>query len=203
MRKVALLATTAVAALGITSPAWAVNADQTISIKLKPSKAGTKKKPANVKITVQTDTTPKDAVPFATKQAVIHFDKNLIFNPKKFKTCSAQVIQQNEASCPKGSKVGGGTSIGTAIGQTSNLTVSAFNGPNGKFMLHVTASTPLQIDGVIQATLKRGHGQVRLQADRADPRQPPAAGAGRVRDPEAVHHLDRRRHAPRASPTSG
>ena len=52
MRKVALLATTAVAALGITSPAWAVNADQTISIKLKPSKAGTKKKPANVKITV-------------------------------------------------------------------------------------------------------------------------------------------------------
>jgi hypothetical protein len=159
MRKVALLATTAVAALGLAGPAWAVNADQTISIKLKPTKAGTKKKPANVKITVQTDTTPKDAVAFATKQAVIHFDKNLIFNPKKFKTCSAATIQANEASCPKGSKVGGGTSIGTAIGQTSNLTVTAFNGPSGKFMLHVTASTPLQIDGVIQATLKKDTGK--------------------------------------------
>jgi hypothetical protein len=159
MRKVALLATTAIAALGVTSTAWAVNADQTISVKLKPTKAGTKKKPANVKITVQTDTKPLDATPFATSLAVIHFDKNLVFNPKKFKSCSAQTIQADESTCPKGSKVGGGTSIGSAIGQTSHLKVTAFNGPKGKFMLHVTASTPLQIDGVIQATLKKDTGK--------------------------------------------
>jgi hypothetical protein len=159
MRKVALLATTVIAALGVTSTAWAVNADQTISVKLKPAKAGTKKKPANVNIIVQTDTTPHDTTAFATKQAVIHFDKNLVFNPKKFKTCSAQTVQADETTCPKGSKVGHGTSIGTALGIVSNLTVSAFNGPNGKFLLHVTAPGPPQIDGVIVASLKKDKGK--------------------------------------------
>jgi hypothetical protein len=159
MRKVALLATTAVAALGITSPAWAVNADQGLSVTLSPTKAGTAKKPANVNIKVTTTTTPHDATAFATTKAVIHFDKNLVFNPKKFKTCAASVIQANEANCPKGSQVGKGDAIGSAIGQTSNLTVSAFNGPSGKFMLHVVASTPLQIDGVIQASLSKDTGK--------------------------------------------
>jgi hypothetical protein len=159
MRKVALLATTAAAALGVTSTAWAVNADQGLKVTLSPTKAGTKKKPANVNIKVTTTTNPHDATPFATTKTVIHFDKNLVFNPKKFKTCSAATIQANEANCPKGSKVGKGDAVGTAIGQTSNLTVTAFNGPNGKFMLHVVASTPLQIDGVIQATLAKDTGK--------------------------------------------
>ena len=98
-------------------------------------------------------------MPFATKEAVIHFDKALIFSPKKFKTCSAAKVQASETSCPKGSKVGSGSAVGTAIGQTSNLKVSAFNGPKGKLMLHVTASTPLQIDAVIQASLKKDKGK--------------------------------------------
>jgi hypothetical protein len=159
MRKVALLATTAIAAVGVTTPAWAVNADQGLDVSLSPTKAGTKQKPAAVKIKVKTTTNPKDNVPFATREAVIHFDKALVFNPKKFKTCSASKIQASESSCPKGSKVGSGSAIGTAIGQTSNLKVSAFNGPKSKLMLHVTASTPLQIDAVIQASLKKDKGK--------------------------------------------
>jgi hypothetical protein len=159
MRKVALLATTAVAAVGVTSPAWAVNADQGLDVSVSPTKAGTKKKPANVKIKVTTTTNPKDATPFATRQAVIHFDKALVFNPKKFKTCSAAKVQQAESSCPKGSKVGSGSAVGTAIGQTSNLSVTAFNGPNSRFLLHVVAATPLQIDAVIQASLKKDKGK--------------------------------------------
>jgi hypothetical protein len=159
MRKVALLATTVVAAVGMTSPALAVNADQGLNISLSPTKAGTKKKPANVKLKVITTTTPKDATPFATRQAVIHFDKNLVFNPGKFKTCTAATVQSNEAACPKGSKVGSGSAIGTAIGQTSNLAVSAYNASGSKLLLHVTASTPLQIDSVITASLKADTGK--------------------------------------------
>ena len=159
MRKVALLATTVVAAVGMTSPALAVNADQGLDISISPTKAGTKKKPANVKLKVTTTTTPKDATAFATRQAVIHFDKNLVFNPSKFKTCTAATVQSNQSSCPSGSKVGSGSAVGTAIGQTSNLTVSAYNGSNGKLLLHVTAATPLQIDSVITASLKSDTGK--------------------------------------------
>jgi hypothetical protein len=159
MRKVALLATTLVAAVGMTSPALAVNADQGLDISISPTKAGTKKKPANVKLKVTTTTTPKDATAFATRQAVIHFDKNLVFNPGKFKACTAATVQSNESSCPSGSKVGSGSAVGTAIGQTSNLTVSAYNGSGGKLLLHVTAATPLQIDSVITASLKTDTGK--------------------------------------------
>ncbi|MEA2303278.1 MAG: hypothetical protein QOH43_558 [Solirubrobacteraceae bacterium] len=159
MRKRRLLAATAVATFGLTSSAWAVNADQTITVKVSPTKAGTKKKPANVKLTIQTDTKPLDATPFGNKLVTIHFDKNLVFNPKKFKTCSAQTVQANESQCPKGSKVGGGTGVGTALGIISNLTVSTYNGPNGLFLLHITAPGPPQVDGVIQASLKKDTGK--------------------------------------------
>jgi hypothetical protein len=159
MRTRSLLAAIAFAVLGTTGTAWAVNADQTMTVKVSPTKAGTKKKPANVKLTVETDTKPLDSTPFANRLVTIHFDKNLVFSPKKFKTCSAQTVQANESQCPKGSKVGSGTGVGTAIGVTSNLTVSAFNGPNGKFLLHITAPGPPQVDGVIQASLKKDTGK--------------------------------------------
>jgi hypothetical protein len=159
MRMRILVTATAVAALGLTSSAWAVNADQTITVKVSPTKAGTKKKPANVKLTVETDTKPLDATPFANRLVTIHFDKHLVFNPKKFKTCSAQTVQANESKCPKGSKVGRGTGVGTALGIVSNLTVSAYNGPHGKFLLHIVSPGPPQVDGVIQATLKKDKGK--------------------------------------------
>jgi len=161
MRKVAFAAAVAaLATVGIAGPAYAVNADQTVAVKTTPSKAGTKKKPKRIKMKVTTTTTPKDDTAFATKKAVIFFDKNIVFGGAKFKSCTAAQVQQSEASCPAGSKVGKGTAQGKALGITQNLTVTAFNGPSGKsVLLHVVGSSPLAIDSVIDAKLSKASGK--------------------------------------------
>jgi hypothetical protein len=162
MRKVAFAAVVAsLAAVGIAGPAYAVNADQTVAVKVTPSKSGTKAKPKGVKLKVTTTTTPKDATAFATKQAVISFDKNLVFNGAKFKSCTAAQLQASEASCPAGSKVGGGSAVGVLLSTIkANLTVTAFNGPGGKsVLLHVVGTTPAAIDSVIDAKLKKASGK--------------------------------------------
>jgi hypothetical protein len=160
MRKVALLAVTSVAALGVTSSALAVNADQGIDVKVTGSKAGTKKKPKNVKLSVTTTTTPKDNTAFATTKAVLYFDKNLVFGGQKFASCTVAKVQAAESNCPKGSKVGSGSATGTALGMTAPLTVTAFNGPGGKsLLLHVVGSQPIAIDSVIDAKLSKASGK--------------------------------------------
>lgn len=179
MRKVALLAVTSVAALGVTGPAWAVNADQGLDVKVTGSKAGTKKKPRNVKLTVITTTTPKDSTAFATTKAVLYFDKNLKFGGSKFASCTAAKLQAAESNCPKASKVGTGSANGSALGQQEPLTVTAFNGPKGKsLLLHVVGSNPLQIDSVIDAKLSKASGKygMKLTVPIPDKLQQPVPG---------------------------
>jgi hypothetical protein len=161
VRKFATAAVLAVAATAVAvAPAHAVNATQGLDVKLSPTKAGTKDKPKATKITVTTTTTPNDTTPFGTTQAVIYFDKNIVFNGAKFKSCTAAKVQASESSCPSGSKVGTGSAVGVALGQTANLKVTAFNGPSGKsLLLHVVGSTPIAIDSVINAKLSKTTGK--------------------------------------------
>ncbi len=163
MRKVAFaaVAVSLTAGAAVAVPAFAVNAEQGLAVAVSPSKAGTKKKPKGVKIKVTTTTKPASAdEKFATKKAVIFFDKNLVFNGAKFKSCTAAAIQQSEASCPSGSKVGSGSAQGSALGIKQDLKVTAFNGPKGKsLLLHVTGSSPLAIDSVIDAKLSKASGK--------------------------------------------
>jgi hypothetical protein len=159
MRKLTVPALiTTVALLGFAPSALAVNADQSIKITLSSKKAGTKKKPKRESLKIAIATTPKDSVPFATRKTVLFFDKNLVFSPKAFKTCTAARLQQGESSCPQAARVGSGTARGAAIGQVQNLKVTAYNGPKSTILLHVTGATPLQIDSVIVGTLSRSSG---------------------------------------------
>lgn len=159
MRKVAVLAVMAAVPVAAVSIAQAATVDQTINVSVSPSKAGTKKKPVPVKLKVDIKTKKKVASEeFATKTATIFFDKNLVFNPKSFPTCTAATVQSNEAGCAKGSKVGSGSATGEALGQVQNLKVSAFNGPGSTLNLHVTGSTPLAIDSVIVGKLQKASG---------------------------------------------
>jgi hypothetical protein len=166
-----------VVALGIAGVASAVDATQTIAIKLTNNKAGTKEKPKSVgSLKVTTATTPGPGSPagtFTATKAVIFFDKNLVFNASKFKACSidptnASDIGSIDSKC-KSSKVGSGSAKGEALGQVAALTVKAYNGAksgaNNKFYLHVTGSTPLVIDDVISATLKRASGDYGYKLD--------------------------------------
>ena len=171
MRKLLFGAVAAlVVALGVAGVASAVDATQTIAIKLTNNKAGTKEKPKSVgSLKVTTATTPGPGSPagtFTATKAVISFDKNLVFNASKFKVCSVNLndasgIATIDSKC-KSSKVGSGTAKGEALGQVEAHTVKAYNGPksgaNNKFYLHVTGGAPLVIDDVINATLKRASG---------------------------------------------
>ena len=140
MRKLSLLVATSVVAFGVAASAWAVDADQGLSVSVSPSKAGTKVKPKSVKLKITTTTTPaQGSAQFATTQAVLYFDKNLKLGGSKFKSCTAAKVQADETTCPKGSKVGGGTAKAQAgpggAQKVAPITVTAFNGPKGKTLL--------------------------------------------------------------------
>lgn len=164
MRKIVLGAACALLCLSV-GAANAINGEQSIVIKVTPPK-GPKKpkkgkaKPRNVKLFVETITKPAaDDPAFATKLTVLFFDKNLTFNGAALKSCTQAQVQQDEKACPKGSSVGSGKATGVALGQTENLTVTAFNGPSGKIELHVVGAQPLVIDSVIQGTLSNASGK--------------------------------------------
>ena len=156
MRKVALLVTAvAVACFGVVGVSSAINGKAGLKISVSPSKVGTKTKPANAKLFTDITTAPAaDDQPFATKATVVHLDKNFVFKGKNAKSCSNSQVLSDQTKCPSGSKLGAGKATGSALGQTENLTVTAFNGPGGnKLELHVVGSSPLVIDSVIEGVL--------------------------------------------------
>ncbi|UTI66940.1 hypothetical protein NBH00_12200 [Paraconexibacter antarcticus] len=168
MRKVALLAVSIAALFGIVSVAMAaVTADQGLTVKTT-GKKGTKAKPRPIGFTVTTTTKGTGATPdgtFGTSQAVIHFDKNLKFNNKKFPTCAINVVVATPDKCPAGSKVGSGSAnakIEPAPGTlAANPTIQAFNGPKGAFYLRLAKGTidPVDDTGVIPAKLSKDTGK--------------------------------------------
>jgi hypothetical protein len=132
MRKFMLLAVASLAAvLGVVGIASAVNPEQSLIVKTTNSKAGTEAKPKSVgKLNVETPTKPAEgeAGTFATKTAIISFDRNIVFGASKFPACSLSQVEKDESKCKTGSKVGSGSATAVFSGQTINLTVKAYNG---------------------------------------------------------------------------
>jgi hypothetical protein len=169
MRKLLLGGVVALcAALGLAGVASAIDGTQTVAVKLTNSKAGTKAKPKSVgSLKVTTTTTPGPvnvAGSFAVTNAVIFFDKNLVFNAGAFKVCATSDLATIDTKCKGLAKgqIGKGSALGSALGQTEPLGVKAYNGPKSgsgyKLYLHVTGSTPLAIDTVIIAKLTKATG---------------------------------------------
>ena len=169
MRKVALIcAAVAVGALGITAVASAIQGTQTVSVKLQNNRAGTKAKPRSVsRLTVVTATTPvAGEPPFATRQAVIHFDKNLVFGTAKFASCAKSVVQTNPANCPAASKVGGGSAVARlSTGGQVQPTITAYNGPNGRKIFLLVKEPTFNVNAVLDGTLKPDTGKYGRKLD--------------------------------------
>jgi hypothetical protein len=177
MKKVPLLAgAAALAALGavpaVAATTTGANHGTVLTASASPSKAGTKKKPKGVKIhTLFTVKPPASGQSgFATSRTVVHLPKGIVFNYAKFKACSVNTLNSSgPAACPAGSKVGSGTAQGVALGQTENLTVTAFNGGAKQLLLYVQGSAPLQINSTIVGTLKKDNGKYGYLLDVAIP----------------------------------
>ncbi len=140
--------------------AQAVNSHQSLAVTLAHSKAGTAAKPKSVgalTVDMKVALDPSDPA-FATRTAVVHFDKNLVFNSAKFASCTEAQVRSGAAACAK-AKVGSGNAIGLALGMQEKLAVTAYNGPGGKtILLHVNGSSPLSIDDVIVGKLQADKG---------------------------------------------
>ena len=154
------LAGALILALGTAGVAQAVNSHQSVAVKLAHGKAGSAAKPKSVgalTVDMKVALDPSDPA-FATRTALIHFDKNLVFNSAKFPSCTEAQVQAGAAACGK-AKVGSGKAAGLALGQQQDLAVTAYNSPGGKaVLLHVTGSEPLKIDSVIVGQLKPDSG---------------------------------------------
>jgi hypothetical protein len=182
MKKLAIMVTGALALGGVAAGvSSAVDPDITISATVTPSTHGTSKKPKKTKLVVKLKTTPKAGEPaFAASDTIVHLGKELKFNGKALKQCSAAKVQADDTKCPKGSKVGKGVAAGVALGATENLTVTAYNGPGGnKLELLVDGSTPLPIHEVIEGVLQKDTGLYgnKLVVKIPDHLQQPAPGA--------------------------
>ena len=146
----------AVGALGVVGVASAIQGGQGIKVKVTNNKAGTKSKPKSVGIlTVTTTTTPApgEEGKFATKTAIIYFDKNIVFGGSKFKSCAASQVVSDDTKCPSGSKVGSGTATARFAGQTVALTVKAYNGPKGTKLALLVDNQAFGIHAALTGTL--------------------------------------------------
>jgi hypothetical protein len=172
MRKVALIcAAVFVGALGITAVASAIQGTQTISVKLKSNRAGTKAKPRSVsQLTVVTATTPAPGEPpFATKRAVIHFDRSFVFGASKFASCAKPVVQTNPANCRAASKIGGGSAVARlSTGGQVQPTITAYNGPRsalGQKLFLLVKEPTFNVNAVLDGTLKTDTGKYGRKLD--------------------------------------
>lgn len=157
MRTLALL-TAAILAFGCVGVAHAIQGRTSLEVRVSPSTAGaTKASSGKLDIETTTQLVPGEA-PFAIAQAVLFFDRNLVFDTRKFKECT--VAQAQGGACPAGSQLGRGSAQGVALGTTEELSVGAYKGPGGRtILLHLLGAAPLVINGVIAAPLSKSTGR--------------------------------------------
>jgi hypothetical protein len=109
LRKILVAATAALLVMGGATAALAQTAGApTLKVSVSPTKAGTKKKPKNTQIHLKVvNNDPKKSL----SSVAIGIPKTLKLSGKGFKACSESFLNANgPAACPKGSKIGGGTS---------------------------------------------------------------------------------------------
>jgi hypothetical protein len=165
-KKLAIAVTGALALGGIgAAVSAAVNPDISMTASISPTKHGTKKHPRKVKLQVNLTTTPiAGDQPFAASRTVVHLPKELVFNGKAFKTCAKSKVFDDNTTCPKTSKVGQGSAVGTsrALGVTENLAVKAFNGPGGnklELLLDSAPGSAVAIHAVLEGILSSDTGK--------------------------------------------
>jgi hypothetical protein len=159
MRKLMLL----LAALGVAGlaaiPAFGATTKNGVTGTVTPTKGGTAAKVVGHKLFTQVTTVNDDkSQPPPVQTTVLTYGKEFDFNGKFFPTCSKATLDNvGPTKCPKGSKVGTGSSdaqIGDTVPEgTKNIPVTAFNGPadkKGNRTIELYVGAPLQksIEGV-------------------------------------------------------
>jgi hypothetical protein len=148
LRKYLIVALAAVLSIAVASVALAAGAAPDVTVKLTPTKAGTKKKPKNSTLTLSVKNNQTDAT---VDTITVFLGKNLKLNGKGFKYCTADTLNNNgSAACPAGSKAGGGTAhavLGPGHAPIS-FTVDAFVGSKNTIIFYTQ-----QVGGTVRKGL--------------------------------------------------
>jgi hypothetical protein len=187
LRKYLIAALAACIAVGLVAMSASAQSGSGVDLKvnLKPSKAGTKKKPKSTKIHFVT--TNQDVTQTA-EGIKIWIPKTLKISNKGFPKCKASVLEdqaQGPDACPKGSEVGGGTALARAGVNVIQGPISPTNPPQlpfdvrafvtGKSSLafHIRSTQPgIEIVAITPAKLKKASGKYGQVLDVTIPREP-------------------------------
>jgi hypothetical protein len=165
-------------AIACGSTAVAQDSPVQMTAKLKPSKAGTKKKPKSGKLTTVITNTQNDKI---VTTIDIQLPKTFKVSGKGFKTCAEKpMVDSAGSACPKGSKVGSGVAEAKAGINTPNrvdviFDVTAFvAGPKKINFLLVARglSNVYNTPGVLKKTKKGPRLVVSIPGGAASPQQP-------------------------------
>jgi hypothetical protein len=192
MRRILASCTVAIALIAAATAYAVVTNTYTAVTKIAPSKAGTKKAPAAVSVTV--DYTAQGST--GNRTAPLTDIKNTWYglqtNGKLFPTCTAQQIAaaQTDAGCPPKSKIGTGnlyaligpsadTSTTTSPGTPCSANIDVFNAGQGKFVFElapVANKCPVPTLPPLTATATVSHGNLILDAPIPDAISHPYTG---------------------------
>jgi hypothetical protein len=158
LRKYLIVALAAMLSIALASVAFAANAAPDITAKLTPTKAGTKKKPKNAKLTLSVKNNQNDAT---VDTIVVNLGKQLKLDGKGFKYCTASTLNaQGKTACPSGSKAGGGTAS-AVVGPDHvplNFTVDAYVGSK-KTIIFYTQQVGGTVRKALVGTVSKGSGK--------------------------------------------
>jgi hypothetical protein len=158
LRKYLIVALAAMLSIALASVAFAANAAPDITAKLTPTKAGTKKKPKNAKLTLSVKNNQNDAT---VDTIVVNLGKQIKLDGKGFKYCTADTLNgQGKTACPSGSKAGGGTAS-AVVGPGHvplKFTVDAYVGSK-KTIIFYTQQVGGTVRKALVGTVSKGSGK--------------------------------------------
>jgi hypothetical protein len=158
-KKSLALALTGVLALSLSGVAYADVNDSTMDLTFsaKPGKAGTKKKPKAVNLSLGITGATKSGTgqPSTSTALRITLPKGFQWNGKQWpknKRCSVAKANSrgSDSVCPKGSKIGSGDVLATALGTKEPIKVTAYVTTTGNLGLFLNATVPLPISEMLE-----------------------------------------------------
>jgi hypothetical protein len=131
--RIKLCAIATVACLAAVPSAMAANHAR-LGGKITPVIRGIPKTPQPAALSLSLGFTGDDGAPASVLQrAIIQFPYGSRLNGSLFPSCDPKKLADHgKSACPKGSRIGGGTAVGTAADIREEITVSLYNGKGGK-----------------------------------------------------------------------
>ncbi len=120
--------------------------------------------PLNLTLDLRFSTDVPGSDPGTITKANVFFPHGPRVNGALFPSCTARTLQRGHglrSACPRGSRIGTGSALGTSPqfhGVLSHLHVDLYNGPGGhSILMWFHATIPISIDGLIDAQFRAIH----------------------------------------------